>query len=124
MRQPAADAPTCLNCQQDLGFGRPDRKFCSDGCRHDYHNQVKAQDHSEIKMVQGVLKKNHKILKQLLGDEEGVTISRDELIRAGYNFLYHTRTLTTGKGDYVYCYNYGIRSNEDGSYRIVKSFND
>lgn len=116
----------CLNCEKPLGFGRPDRKFCGDACRHDYHNREKADDHAETKKIQAILKKNHKILKQLLGYKQGVTVSRDELIRAGYNFDYHTHTKNTTNEslEYVFCYNYGFRLREDGFFRIVKSFQD
>ena len=112
---------SCLNCEKDLGFGRPDRKFCGDACRHDHHNKEKSVDHAETKRVHAILKKNHKILKRMLGYEKGIIISRDELLRAGYNFLYHTRTHQTSQGFYEYCYNYGFRHEKDDKYLVLMS---
>lgn len=124
MPQPSSTEAHCLYCGRPLGFGRPDRKFCSAGCRHNYHNQQRADDLSETKKIQAVLKKNHKSLKGLIGYNEGVTVTGDEMLRAGYNFDYHTHlhSTTNDTVHYVFCYNYGYRKREGNEYRIVNSF--
>lgn len=109
----------CLDCN-GLLKGRSDKKFCDDQCRSNYNNRLKADDHSFLKQVNGILKKNRAILMQK--NPEGKTkIKREALIRKGFDFNFHTHTYATQKGTtYIFCYEYGYLSLENEEVLLVK----
>lgn len=109
----------CLDCQKPL-VGRADKKFCDDLCRTSYNNKLKANDHSFVKQVNQILKKNWQILKEK--NPEGKTkVKRDVLLRKGFNFNYHTHTYATQKGvTYIFCYEYGYLPLENNEILLVK----
>ncbi|MBQ5435932.1 MAG: DUF2116 family Zn-ribbon domain-containing protein, partial [Bacteroidales bacterium] len=51
----------CIRCGAPLR-GRADRKFCSDACRTDYHNELRRQDEKALREVNRILAANWKIL--------------------------------------------------------------
>jgi hypothetical protein len=108
----------CLDCQQPL-VGRTDKKFCDDQCRTNYNNKIKISDHSHIKQINLILKKNWQILKD--NNPEGKTkVKRDVLVRKGFNFNYHTHTYATQKGlTYIFCYEYGYLPLENDEILLV-----
>ena len=125
---PAEKAATriCLSpaCNKRIGEGRPDKKFCDDGCRNVYNNWIKKKELEEIRNIDQALKRNRRIMKQLLGSEEQVTISEKKLRDAGFNFDFSTHTFFSKKksNQFIFCYNYGYHALGNGKYKIVKSF--
>ncbi len=96
----------CLDCNAMLK-GRADKKFCDDQCRSNYNNRAKADDHSFLKEVNQILKKNRAIL--IANNPEGKTkVKKAALTRKGFDFNFHTHTYATQKGNtYIFCYEYG-----------------
>lgn len=109
----------CLDCNAVLK-GRADKKFCDDQCRSNYNNRLKADDHSFLKQVNSILKKNRAIL--MAKNPEGKTkVKREALIRKGFDFNFHTHTYATQKGStYVFCYEYGYLLLENEEVLLVK----
>ena len=58
---------TCLECGEPITYGRWDRKFCSNKCRHEYHNDRRAQYRNYKVRLISALDKNHSILNHLIG---------------------------------------------------------
>jgi predicted nucleic acid-binding Zn ribbon protein len=113
----------CLNCNKALK-GRPDKKYCDDNCRNEYFNRQKELDRKEIRTIDLAIKKNRKILKEVLVGKTSVNISEQDLQLRGFVFYYHTHQLTT-KGEqkeYVFCYDYGYHDMRNGWFKVVKSF--
>ena len=54
----------CNECKQDL-FGRKDQKFCSDYCRNTYNNRLNEDSTKYIRRINGILRKNRRILEGL-----------------------------------------------------------
>ena len=56
----------CLQCGQEILYGRADRKFCSDACKNQYHNRRRFP-HRELyqSTVLQILDHNHSILLRL-----------------------------------------------------------
>ena len=113
----------CLCCNKPLK-GRADKKYCSDTCRNQFFNKQKELERAEIRTIDLVLKKNRRILRDLLGDHTSINISEKDLLVKGFVFLYYTHHLTTKmeQREYVFCYDYGYRQMENGWYKVVKSF--
>ena len=109
----------CLDCNAVLK-GRADKKFCDDQCRSNYNNRLKADDHSFLKQVNSILKKNRAIL--MAKNPEGKTkVKREALIRKGFDFNFHTHTYATKKGStYVFCYEYGYLLLENEEVLLVR----
>ena len=116
--------PHCLQCGKPLKSGRIDKKFCNEGCRNQYHNAQKIAEHAEIKKINGIIKNNRKILKELLGDNKFVNVSHQDMLKKGFEFGYLTHYVMskTQGNEYVFIYNYGYHEFEKNKYKVVKSF--
>ncbi|HCN83737.1 MAG TPA: hypothetical protein DIT07_08955 [Sphingobacteriaceae bacterium] len=110
----------CLDCGTALK-GRSDKKFCDDQCRSNYNNRLKSEDNSFMKQVNLVLKKNRSILEKL--NPEGKTkVSRDKMLKHGFNFTYYTHIYETQKGSiYHFCYEYGYLPIENNMILLIKN---
>jgi hypothetical protein len=103
---------------------RIDKRFCNDECRDDYHNAIKFANSQEIKQVQAILRRNRNILKTLLGNKPEVIVSREILLKKGFEFDYHTHhVISKTKGnEYIFTFNYGYWAMGNEQYKVVKSF--
>jgi hypothetical protein len=112
---------TCLHCHAPITAGRSDRKFCSDKCKHAYHNTVKVHEHAETNKVIAILKANRRILQYLLGEKDELYVAKDTLRKRGFHFDYHTHQVVSGQGNlFQLCFNFGYRVMEEGNYKLVR----
>src|SRR5689334_758968 len=104
-----SEARTCLYCAKEIKNGRADRKFCSEGCKNEYHNGQKNEARMEVIRIEAALKMNRRILKKILGSGREEIVLRETLEKMGYNFTYHTHHVisTTKNYEYTFCFNYG-----------------
>jgi len=109
----------CLDCGESIK-GRADKKFCSDQCRNSYNNRLNSDANNYVRNVNNILRKNRRVLSDL--NKEGKTkIHRDKLIKAGFNFGYHTSQTTTREGStYKYCYEEGYLPLQNDFYLLVR----
>jgi hypothetical protein len=114
------ESKLCQQCGSDI-HGRIDKKFCDDQCRAAYNNRLHS-DTPLMRHITNVLRKNRKILEDLIPPEEGKTkASRRRLEDKGFNFIYHTHTYTTKTGyTYLFCYEYGLLELESNNFMLVK----
>jgi len=127
MKQPKENKRICAyrNCENTVE-GRSDKIFCSDQCRnHARREQLKTEKWNApafyIKISE-IIKNNHKILKYLFDEKGDNTVITNFLLRdSGFNFEFHTRILTTSKGIYRFCFDYGWLELENGKILIVKN---
>jgi len=108
----------CQECGKEI-FGRLDKKFCSDICRHSFNNRIRAVNGGNyMNTINSILRRNRNILMELSSDENP-KVSRNRLFDKGFNFNYITSTYTTRKGAvYFYCYDFGYLPVE-GEYVFV-----
>jgi hypothetical protein len=116
-----AELKTCLSCGKTIK-GRSDKKFCDDYCRNNYNNQLNADTNNYVRNINNALKKNRRILHDLLpATEEMVKTTRTKLQQAGFQFKYNTHTYTNKKGNvYFFCYEYGYLPLENDWFLLVK----
>lgn len=75
----------CLECGDELPYGRKDKKFCSPSCKNKWHYHSRPWVDALKLRTRSVLDKNYSILEALL--ESGVTsIDIPDLAQMGYNF--------------------------------------
>lgn len=79
---------SCKECGENL-VGRVDKLFCSDECRSAYHNKIHREESKSFKRINGILKKNYRILLSCLSSGEAHS-TYSSLSEKGYNFRYHT----------------------------------
>ncbi len=109
----------CRNLVYSL-HGRTDRKFCSNQCRYNHHNERKRNVDPELVRINKILSQNFAILENCLGSEHTAIRGREELLRLGFSFDYYTQA----KGDYRFCYYYGYTSRKETQVLIVRGFDN
>ena len=109
----------CEECGDKL-IGRADKKFCSDACRNAYHNARNKDDLQLIRGVNGILRKNHRILTQL-NSKDKTKVTKGTLLKHGFSFEHITQTYTTKTGSvYRYVYDQGYLELDNDFYLLVK----
>ncbi|HLY68172.1 MAG TPA: hypothetical protein VKR53_00505, partial [Puia sp.] len=110
----------CLYCDKLLK-GRSDQLYCDDACRNAYFNNKRKSEHQEIRSIDLILKKNRRILKELLGANEILSIPENKLLQKGFDFKYHTHFFRSLSGGlYWFCYDYGYLLKRSSLYVILK----
>lgn len=114
---------TCLECDNPIR-GRSDKRFCDDSCRNAYNNRRNSVQETYVRKINSSLRKNRKILQEILGEQKMTRISKENLIRQGFVFTYFTHHLDTSKGHrYTFIYEYGYLPLSENQFLIVKNKN-
>lgn len=116
---------TCLTCSKTIR-GRSDKKFCDDYCRNNYNNQLKAGDNNYVRNINNALRKNRRILTDILPESQEIAkTSKENLIQQGFRFKYITHTYTNQNGHtYFFCYDYGYMPLEQDLFLVVRKKED
>lgn len=108
-------------------LGRSDKVYCTDGCRSSHYNDTKKEKEPDpYTIIPKFQKNNREILKRIYDNNGGYTkVSKNYLIRLGYNFTYHTHFML----DYNHkfhecCYDYAFRMIDNYWIEISKSNDD
>jgi hypothetical protein len=110
----------CQACGKNL-VGRTDKKFCNDYCRNNYNNIQRAETTNYARNIVNTLRRNKRIMEDLLGDLETVKATKEKLLNLGFQFKYHTHQYATQKGSlYIFCFEFGYLALENDWYLIVK----
>lgn len=115
----------CLYCGKPVKAGRSDKKFCDSGCKDSYYNAIKSREQAEISKIDGILKKNRRVLKKLYDrDKPEKLFPRDFLIREGFEFGFLTHIVATRlkPGEIIFCYDFGYREEKKGYYQLFYSY--
>lgn len=111
---------TCLTCHKPIK-GRSDKKFCDDYCRNSHNNKLQTEDNAIVKSINHTLKRNRKILLELLGSGDVLKCARSKIVAKGFQFTYFTHQFSNKKGNiYHFCYEYGYLLLEEDQVLIVK----
>ena len=115
---PAITEKQCLECEVTFK-GRIDKKFCSDQCRSTHNNRINSDNTNRMRVVNGILRKNRRILINLNPSGKN-KVSREKLRSKGFDFNYFTSIFTTKEGtQYFYCYEQGYLPIEKDCYLLV-----
>jgi predicted nucleic acid-binding Zn ribbon protein len=118
---PMTPQKTCISCGKAVK-GRSDKKFCNDHCRNNYNNQLKAAVNNYVRNINNALRKNRRILEELMPAQEKLAkTSRERLTQAGFQFRYLTHSFRNRKGNtYFFCYEYGYMPLDQETVLLVK----
>lgn len=110
---------TCPVCGEPI-VGRVDKKFCSDQCRAEFHNQLNKDSINLMRRVNSSLRKNRRILASL-NPGTSKKVARDELEELGFDFRYVTSINQTNTGNTCYfCYEHGYLRDEEDFLTLIK----
>lgn len=94
---------SCPECGEAY-IGRSDKKYCSDQCRNNSHNQRGRRVNNLVRRINRRLSINRRILKDLnpIGNN---TVHREILEGKGFDFELYTKVeLLDGGQELYYCY--------------------
>ncbi len=95
--------PRCLECGDEIRYGRKDKKFCCDECRNRHHNEQSKGARHYRRMVAAILDRNYEILEELIrSGTDALWVS--DAIALGYNPAYITSYRKHGRRMMCHCY--------------------
>ena len=102
----------CLECGDEIPYGgRPDRKFCSEKCRRDYHNDRRSGVRIVHQRVDTAIHKNYEILLRLLS--AGLTeADNDMLFLLGFRREFKTSSCLVSHHIECRCYEIAYRETD------------
>ncbi|WP_316797905.1 hypothetical protein [Pedobacter frigidisoli] len=110
---------SCLDCG-GLVRGRSDKKFCDDACRNNYNNRLHAEHDLMVKRINQILRRNRAILISMVPNGKS-KIAKSKLMKAGFDFDYHTHYLHTQNGKtYFFCYEFGYLDLANDELLLIK----
>lgn len=113
-------AALCLYCDEKL-IGRSDKKFCDESCRNSYNNQKNRIANNLMRNTNNRLRKNRKILAEILKDDDTKKVNLNSLKNKDFDFDFLTEIYTTQKGaQYYFVYEYGYLDLKDDWFLVVK----
>jgi predicted nucleic acid-binding Zn ribbon protein len=113
------DNKHCPECGKAL-FGRVDKRFCSDICRHSNNNRQRTLNGVVINNINSILRRNRSILASL-NPIEPIEVRKEKLYDKGFNFSYITSVdFNTEGGVRFYCYEYGYFVKEENLIYVVR----
>lgn len=116
---------SCLYCSKAILNGRSDKKFCDAGCKDAYYNAIKRAEQGEISKIDGILKRNRRILKKLYDSKHyDRRFKREQLLKEGFEFGFQTHVVITRikSSEIKFCYDYGYRETGSEEYEVFQSF--
>lgn len=115
------DKRKCLACNEPI-VGRVDKRYCSDACRTLYHNQRYSGSANIVKKIDGILKQNRRVLRDILDGNLRRKIEKTALIDKGLDFDFFTNQFIHPDGQiYFFIYEYGYLSKDDQEYLVFCS---
>ncbi len=100
--------------------GRIDKKFCCDQCRNTFNNKQNQDTNNFTRQINRILTTNRRILRELF-DRNEKKLSKEKLLKAGFNPDYMTNIYTTSTGNiYYFCYDIGYIITDNEKYTIVE----
>ena len=113
------DRPVCLECGDEIAYGRSDKKFCSSSCRYRYHNEKYHNSRNVRLRIMGTLDRNYAILEKLLKLEIR-SISLGDLAQMGYNKEFVTSCHRIGGHEEYRCFDIKYRCSDSRVFSIEK----
>jgi predicted nucleic acid-binding Zn ribbon protein len=110
----------CMNCGKTLS-GRPDKLFCSQRCKNEWHNRINGMEKRRRDRTFAILWKNYKIL-ELMADSGMRETDMSSLSACGFNpdFITGFRKLRNGRADY-FCFDIAYNKTEARLYNIRRT---
>ena len=113
----------CLQCGDEITYGRAGKKFCCEECKNRYHNRQTNADRAFRTRVNGILERNHHILEGFLREGEEACDLMDAL-SLGFNPAFVTSFRKVRTRMSLTCYDIGYPRSDNRISGIHKIRND
>ncbi len=114
--------PVCLECGNQIRYGRTDKKFCCEDCKAKHHNSLARAARSFKSKVISMINRNYEILDALV--KEGIdSIDLLDLMTMGFVPGMMTSYRRSGKHDVFTCYDIKYIMTGTRVYSIMKIHN-
>lgn len=111
--------PRCLECGDQIRYGRTDKKFCSEKCKAKHHNDLAKAGRSFKHKIIGIINRNYEILEEILwAGTESVDLL--DLMAQGFVPDVVTSYRRKGKHDVYTCYDIKYIMTRTRLYSIMK----
>ena len=111
----------CLECGAAFK-GRSDKRYCSDFCRNSWHNRRNRDCNNLVRLGNNRLRRNYRILSELLGKKESARVATAELWNKGFDFNWYTRVSRTKTGPPCYIvYTLGYQRVANGCCQLYRN---
>ena len=112
--------PVCLECGDQIRYGRIDKKFCCDECKTRHYNNLAKGSRAYRRKVMNRLSQNYQILEQLVKSGE-TSVELTDLMSYGFApdvvTGYHKNRF---KSDEYWCFDIKYRMTDSRVYSISK----
>lgn len=111
----------CLQCGNDMGYGRSDRKFCCEVCKNRYNNSRRYVHSAYKEKINRELEKNYSILVSLV--KMGIDqVPLGEAQSMGFNTHLVTAVTRTGRRPVFnyFCYDISFKISESRIFNIQR----
>ena len=109
-----------LLTQEEFIKHRSNQKFASARNRITYNNQKAWKKRITKGPIDKLLDLNRTILNRIIENKTEITVSRDYLLGAGFNFSFYSYIREVNGVTYSGIYEYGITKTNDGRFKIIK----
>ena len=99
----ARHMPRCLECGDQIRYGRTDKKFCSERCKAKHHNDQAKAGRAFRHKVMGMLNRNYEILEEIIMSGAD-SVDLIDLMSLGFVPDMVTSYRRSGKHDHYTCY--------------------
>jgi hypothetical protein len=102
---------------------RRNQRFANRQNQIAYNNMIARKDRMAIKAIDTILKRNRKILKNLLGQRLEFVVRKERLLSLGYNFIFHTHRMMVNENDKKYAdcvYEYVLARIINDNFKITR----
>lgn len=111
--------PLCLECGNQIRYGRTDKKFCCEDCKTRHHNNLAKEGRKVRNKITAIINRNYEILDGLV--KEGVdSVDILELVSLGFVPGMTTSHRRSGKHDVYICYDIKYIMTDTRIYSIMK----
>ena len=109
----------CLECGDQIRYGRTDKKFCCDDCRSRHYNEKTRQGRAFRRRVLSALSRNYEILDNLI-KADVASIDIIALSSMGFSLSLMTSYRKRGKHDECGCFDIRYIKTSTRIYSISK----
>jgi len=110
----------CIECDTII-HGRIDKKYCSEYCRNGHNNKLNRDLNNLMRTTHNHLRKNYRVLQELIKTKSMIKIKKKHLINKGFNFdISYPYSYKNNGSIYFYIYDLGYLQLDNKRLVIIK----
>lgn len=112
----------CPICKKAV-VGRSDKRFCSTGCKSDYHRRLSKSTSEATRRIDTILHRNRSILLEMIGkNRKQIKVPLIQLEKRKFNFNYITKYIINSQGKtYNYVYDFAWMTFSSNEILIIRT---